>query len=139
MKTIVLLSVMLLSLIGFSQTSNEKYQTYLSKCNTSYLMEAEQSGHLINGDTIWTDITLEYFYSNDPVPFELDLYDHNPNHWVYRKKSFTIKLCKPVTYEIWVTNVVYIRENGVLVPWIENGVLVGYDKLLSNLETNIKL
>jgi len=34
MKTFVLLSMLILSLNLFSQTSNERYQSYVNKCNT---------------------------------------------------------------------------------------------------------
>jgi len=130
MKTFVLLSIMFLSLISFSQTSTERYQSYLNRCNTYYTTTILESGHLINSDTIWDKSTLEYFHTDDPIPLTLDLYDHNPNHWAYRQATIKLKLCKPVPYETWLKDVAYIDENGNK---------VGYDKLLNNLETNIKL
>jgi hypothetical protein len=136
MKTIVLLSIMFLSLVGLSQTSNERYQSYLNRCNTLYTTEIDQRGHILNGNTTWVEPNIEYSYSADPDDIVISSdYDRDPTHWTSRKIKITVKLCKPESYEIWLTGVVYYLKNGVKTP----DPNLDYDKLLNNLETNINL
>ena len=156
MKTLVLLSIMFLSLVGLSQTSTERYNAYVNKCNTTDTVIINESGSIkidtlltteypttptyygkvilnktripnssnslvVFVDTIWnTSPSPIYAYGNNTYPTPTN-YDKNHLHWFYRTKTIVIKLCKPVSYATWLANEAY------------------YDKLLTDIKTNIKL